>query len=439
MARKTGPTISQEELYPLADEPEREEVHDARLLDLDVEQEPPFLRVQKRVPVRRGSLPKKTVTRLTWAAVALGIVFLCGIAVASLYHYGERSWRFRVESSDDIEISGLENVARSQVMEVMGGDIGRNIFFVPLAQRKTQLEQIPWVESASVMRFIPNRLKVEIHERTPVAFARVGSRILLTDNVGTLMELPGKKKYSFPVIVGMNTGEPPSTRAARMKIYNDVVRQLDSGGARYSQDLSEIDLSDPDDVKVLANNRAGEVLVHLGSSNYLERYKVYVAHIQEWQQQFDKLESVDLRYDRQIIVNPDLQGAAKQPAISPGAAKKAMAAGVKPAALITRITATPKPSPAFTAKTAGPSGAKPVPAKLVATRKVAKAGRRKAHVRQTRFKAKARAKTAAFAAPKSGPKAAAPGSAGSANPNSSRAAAKPAKPSPAIAKGEESR
>jgi len=439
MARKTGPTISQEELYPLADEPEREEVHDARLLDLDVEQESPFLRVQKRVPVRRGSLPKKTVTRLTWAAVALGIVFLCGIAVASLYHYGERSWRFRVESSDDIEISGLENVARSQVMEVMGGEIGRNIFFVPLAQRKTQLEQIPWVESASVMRFIPNRLKVEIHERTPVAFARVGSRILLTDNVGTLMELPGKKKYSFPVIVGMNTGEPPSTRAARMKIYNDVVRQLDSGGARYSQDLSEIDLSDPDDVKVLANNRAGEVLVHLGSSNYLERYKVYVAHIQEWQQQFDKLESVDLRYDRQIIVNPDLQGAAKQPAISPGAAKKAMAAGVKPAALITRITATPKPSPAFTAKTAGPSGAKPVPAKLVATRKVAKAGHRKAHVRQTRFKAKARAKTAAFAAPKSGPKAAAPGSAGSANPNSSRAAAKPAKPSPAIAKGEESR
>jgi len=195
MARKSGPTISQDELYPSANESGRDDVHDARLLDLDVEQEPPFLRVQKRVSVRR-SLPKKTVTRLTWAAVAFGIVFLCGITVASLYHYGERSWRFRVESSDDIEISGLENVARSQVMEVMGGDIGRNIFFVPLAQRKGQLEQIPWVESASVMRFIPNRLKVEIHERTPVAFARVGSRILLTDGVGTWMEMRGMNKYS---------------------------------------------------------------------------------------------------------------------------------------------------------------------------------------------------------------------------------------------------
>jgi len=439
MARKNAPTISQEELYPQSDELTHQDLDDARLLDLDAEQESPFLRGQKRVSVRRGSLPKKTVTRLTGTLIVLVVMFLGSVAVTAVYHYGERSWRFRVDASDHIEITGLENVTRSQVMEVIGGDIGRNIFFVPLVQRKTQLEQIPWVESASVMRFAPNRLKVEIHERTPVAFARVGSRIMLTDAAGTLMDLPGRKKYSFPVIVGMNSGEPPSTRAARMKIYNDVVSQLDAGGARYSQELSEIDLSDPDDVKVMANHHAGEVLVHLGSSNYLERYQIYVTHLQEWQQQFDKLESVDLRYDRQIIVNPDLQGAAKQPAISPGAAKKAMAAGVKPAALITRITATPKPSPAFTAKTAGPSGAKPVPAKLVASRKVAKAGHRKAHVRQTRFKAKARAKTAAFAAPKSGPKAAAPGSAGSANPNSSRAAAKPAKPSPAIAKGEESR
>ena len=72
-----------------------------------------------------------------------------------------------------------------------------------------------------------------------------------------------------------------------------------------------------------------------GSSNYLDRYKIYVSHVREWRQQFDKLESVDLRYDRQIIVNPDMQGAAKQPPLSMLSAKAAMAAGVKPAALIT--------------------------------------------------------------------------------------------------------
>ena len=430
MARKSGPTISQEDLYPLADEPGREEAHDARLLDLDVEQEPPFLRVQKRVSVRRGSLPKKTVTRLTWAAVALGIVFVCGIAVAALYHYGERSWRFRVESSDDIDISGLQNVTRSQVMEVMGGDIGRNIFFVPLAQRKAQLEQIPWVESASVMRFIPNRLKVEIHERTPVAFARVGSRILLTDAGGTLMELLGRKKYSFPVIVGMNSGEPPSTRSARMKIYNDVVSQLDSGGAHYSQELSEIDLSDPDDVKVTANNHAGEVLVHLGSSHYLERYKIYVTHVQEWQQQFDKLESVDLRYDHQIIVNPDLQGPMKPPPLSAEAARKAMAAGVKPAALITRISSAPRRSPTLTVKPVATSAAKPAPSRPAASVKAAKAVHRKARVRQVRAWSKARAKAKPASASKIS------SARTQAAPTSSATVKASAKPSPAIAKGE---
>jgi len=171
-----------------------------------------------------------------------------------------------------------------------------------------------------------------------VAFARVGSKILLIDPVGTLMDLPaaGKKKYSFPVILGMNPGEPASTRAARMKIYNDLVSQLDAGGTHYSQDLSEVDLSDAEDVKVVASDPQGEVLVHLGSSNYLERYKVYVSHVREWRQQFEKLESVDLRYDRQIIVNPDLQGTVKQTPVSVVSAKAAVAAGMKPAALITR-------------------------------------------------------------------------------------------------------
>src|SRR5437764_15296036 len=268
MARRSGSTI-QDELYSTPDGPAREELDDARLLDLDTEKESPFLRAQKRVAARRGPLPKKTAARLLWAFVAIVAAALVAIGAGALYHYGERSWRFRLQSSDDIEMAGLSNVTRAQVMEVMGGDIGRNVFYIPLDQRQKQLEQIPWVESASVMRFSPDRIKIEIHERTPVAFARM-SKISLIDAGGVLMELSAKKKYSFPVIVGMNSGEPLSTRAARMKIYNEVVRELDSGGTHYSQDLSEVDLTDPEDVKVMTNDADGEVLVHLGSSNYID-------------------------------------------------------------------------------------------------------------------------------------------------------------------------
>ena len=345
MARKSGSTISQEELYPpseVREESLRDEFDSARMLDLDAAQESPFLRGQKRVSVRRGTIPKKTATGLAWTAVALFAAVVCVAAVAALYHYGEHSWRFRVESSDDIDVTGLQNVTRAQVVEVMAADIGRNIFFIPLEQRQTQLERIPWVQSASVMRFVPNRIAVHIYERTPVAFARIGSKIFLIDEVGTPMDLPaGAKKYSFPVILGMTSGEPPSTHKARMKIYNELVSQLDSAGAHYSQDLSEVDLSDLDDVRVLANNLDGDVLVHLGSSNYLDRYKVYVAHVKEWRQQFGRVDSVDLRYDRQIIVNPDSEGVVKQATISTSAAKEAIAASVKAAAFTSRETRQP--------------------------------------------------------------------------------------------------
>ena len=208
MARKSGSTILQEELYPPSAEAARQgfhdlrghdlEIDDARLVDLDVDEESPFLRGQKRVSARRSSLPKKTANRLLWAVAAAAVCVAAVLAAAWLYHYGERSWRFRVESSDNIEVAGMQNVTKAQIMEVMGADIGRNIFFIPLAQQKAQLEQIPWVESASVMRFVPNRLKVEIHERTPVAFARVGPRMSLIDAGGTLMELTAKHQLFLP-------------------------------------------------------------------------------------------------------------------------------------------------------------------------------------------------------------------------------------------------
>jgi cell division protein FtsQ len=460
MARKSGPTILQEELYPSSAEAAREEMDDARLLDLDVDEESPFLRGQKRVSARRSALPRKTANGLLLVVVAGAVVCFAGLGAAWLYHYGEHSWRFRVESSDNIEVTGMENVTKAQIMEVMGADIGRNIFFIPLAQQRAQLEQIPWVESASVMRFVPNRLKVEILERSPVAFARVGPRMSLIDAGGTLMELTPKHKYSFPVILGMNPGEPLSTRAPRMKAYAEMVRDLDSGGARYSQDLSEVDLTDLEDVKVRVNDPAGDVLVHLGSSDYLRRYRIYVTHAQGWRQQFQKLESVDLRYDNQIIVNPEMQRTAKPaPALSPAVAKAAVAAGVKPAALVTRLgahdRAVPKPAFELTEKKISPevvargaSGAARKTAAKSKGKKIAgKSGKAAAGATKAAAGKPATSTIAKNTAPKK-PVAAkpAPSSSAAPKPSSSRpASSRPKlsgsggqKPSPAVAKSQTS-
>ena len=62
---------------------------DARMLDLDDEAESPFLRGQKRVPVRRGALPRKAAGRLKIALIlvlVLGSIALIWVHAASIRH-----------------------------------------------------------------------------------------------------------------------------------------------------------------------------------------------------------------------------------------------------------------------------------------------------------------------------------------------------------------
>jgi cell division protein FtsQ len=82
-----------------------------------------------------------------------------------------------------------------------------------------------------------------------------------------------------------------------------------------------MDLRDPDDVKITVADDAGAVLVHLGDSSFLDRFNIYKSHIQEWRAKFSKVESVDLRYDRQVIVNPDTAAAAPAKVVESGAPK----------------------------------------------------------------------------------------------------------------------
>lgn len=311
MARKSTSTLPDEDFEAVAEPRGSSRAYDdspldTRMLDLDEEGESPFLRGQKRVPVRRGALPRKAAGRIKFLMLALLVVGVFGLVSVTLYRYTTQSWRFRVDSSDNIEVLGTRNVTRAQVLDALGGDIDRNIFHISLDEQKKQLEGIPWIESATLMRFLPNRLRVDVLERVPAAFVEVNGRVALIDAHGVIMEMPqgARSSFSFPVVVKMSDNEPLSTRAARMKIYNQLVRQLDSSGANYSADLSEVDVSDPDDIKVMAADPKGAVLVHLGASNFLERYQFYMAHAQEWRTQYG-LTSVSLRYDGQIIMNPD--------------------------------------------------------------------------------------------------------------------------------------
>ncbi|HEY0308228.1 MAG TPA: FtsQ-type POTRA domain-containing protein [Acidobacteriaceae bacterium] len=266
-----------------------------------------FLRAQTRIRVRRGLVPQSL-----WGKVFAGFavfITLCVVIAGGLVvrKFLLHDSRFQIASSADVQIDGNSHVSRAQLLSIFGEDIGRNLFHVPLAQRRLDLETLPWVEHATVMRLLPDRLRVSVVERTPVAFVRQGAGIGLVDAYGVLLDMPEDDahggKYSFPVLTGIIAVDPLSTRAARMKIYQQFIHEIDSNGPKISDTLSEVDVSDPEDVKALIPDHSSEILVHFGDQNFLQRYQSYEQQLQAWRTQYPNLSSVDMRYDKQAVLS----------------------------------------------------------------------------------------------------------------------------------------
>ena len=282
-----------------------------------------FLRARWRVPVRRGLVPTTRNGRIAAAAavvLALGLLFLLAIGIRNFFRDDPR---FRIATSSSIQIMGNSQVTRPELLSVFGSDLGRNIFYIPLRRRRTALEQLPWVEHATVMRLMPDQLRVSIVERTPVAFVRQGNAIGLVDANGVLLHLPpaamAAKHYSFPVVTGISSGDPLPVRAARMHLYEQFIHDLDSGGTKVSSQLSEVDISDPEDVWALLPAQGSDIQVHFGDSDFLARYRSYQQHLAEWRQQYPHLSLVDMRYENQVVLDMTPQATSKP---SPDATSK---------------------------------------------------------------------------------------------------------------------
>jgi cell division protein FtsQ len=328
----------------------------------EFDEPPPSRRRQAGVKVRlRGGLPKSLGGKMGILAAILVLIGLCAAAAMVARTAILHDDRFVIPSSSSIEVEGNSHVTRAQLLSVFGEDVERNIFRVSLAERKAELEQLPWVEHATVMRLLPNRLRVSIIERTPVAFVRQGNRIGLVDGNGVLLDMPtdvqANSHYSFPVVTGLAQSDPLSLRAARMKLYARFTSDLDSSGEKISQNLSEVDLSNPEDVRAMVADKGGEVMVHFGEDNFLDRYRKFQEHLPEWRAQYPHLSSVDMRYERQVVL--EMQKGSTVPVTgAPVADQPATDARPIAAPVVPQSPKTVVKPPVHTAPPAHPSSAK---------------------------------------------------------------------------------
>jgi cell division protein FtsQ len=254
------------------------------------------------------------------------LTVLSGFAASAylLKTYLDRDSRFRISGTGNIEASGLTEVSRSEMLPVFGEDIGRNIFFVPLSERRKQLEQLPWVERATVMRLLPDQIRVSIVERQPVAFALQPNGLTgLVDADGVLLTMPAammaQRHYSFPVVTGINASDSLDARRRRMAVYQRLLAELDAGGQKISNQISDVDISDPEALRLRMQD--DPTLLVIGPERFLERYQLYKQNSTKFHQMLPGLVAVDLRNEqRAVLSGPEGSSVAQAAAVEENAA-----------------------------------------------------------------------------------------------------------------------
>lgn len=289
------------------------------------EEEPKYLRRQKPVEIRR-----RKFGRQSWALyrhIFLGtVVTLAGsFVVYEGWRFVSYSPQVLLARPEQIELAGNRFVSRDAVVQVFFADRGRSVLRVPLEERRRALEAMPWVRAASVARIWPNHVRVELEERVPVAFLRSGGELMLIDLEGAILERPSGEVFHFPVVTGLPDSLPQDERKRRMGVYDQFLKELQLVRAGAAEKVSEVDLGDAKDLRaVLTGLGSGAaVTVHFGEGDFANKYRMLVENFAQWQASAGRVESVDLRYQRQIVVNPEMPADLAKPAPQPAASQRA--------------------------------------------------------------------------------------------------------------------
>src|SRR5712671_1527680 len=195
--------------------------------DALAEEEPKYLRRQKPVEIRKRKFNRKSWPLYRRVLVAIVVTVAAGFMLYQAGNYFLFSPGVMLTSAEQIVIEGNRFVASDAIVEKFSADMGRSVVRVPLGERRKALETLPWVEQARVQRVMPNRIRVEITERTPVAFLRTASELSLVDSHGVIFDRPVEGEFRFPVVSGITESLPREQRELRMNYYLQFMKGIE--------------------------------------------------------------------------------------------------------------------------------------------------------------------------------------------------------------------
>ena len=249
-----------------------------------------------------------TVLRYGLLVIAISLTLAGGIYASQQFQqFLIRDTRFFLPGpadygleSPNLELTGVKFASRPQVLRVFDQDYGRSLYLFPLAERRKALRNVRWVHDATVVRIWPNRLSVQITERKPAAFVKLpGDNIArwgLIDDEGVILEPPAKAAFRLPVLAGIRPSETPEKRGTRVRRMQRLTKEL----GKLADNISEVDVSDLDNLKVTEQVGGTAVSLMLGDRNFSSRLRNFLDHYPDIHAKMPQASTFDLRLDDRI-------------------------------------------------------------------------------------------------------------------------------------------
>lgn len=275
--------------------------------DLRIEEPNPYRRRQKVIGIRRGAGRAARIARM----YAIGLFVTLALAA-----FGDWACRrviasglFLFQPRRDVALAGNHVVSPEDVLNALGfGDDIKSpavsLFHINLARAQRHVDSIPWVESSRIERVFPDRLRITIVERKPVAYAEVNGGIDLVDQDGVFLQPPRKDPLDFPVLYGLDEAASAGDRKAMIARYERFMWDIGDVMRGSSWSVSEVDSSAPDDLRALLVSEKTTILAHFGSGDYAARFKTFTEVAPQALASNPRIDSIDLRYPGEVVVDP---------------------------------------------------------------------------------------------------------------------------------------
>lgn len=210
---------------------------------------------------------------------AILIMFFILVAIIGLYTYLLKSETFKIK---EIEIIGNKQLTQENIYEISKLKLGDSIFSVPNIVEKVKLKQNGYIEDAKIRKKYPNKLEIEITERTrKFQIQTETGNYIYIDGQGYLLEV-SQEKLELVTIIGMNITETDLEENHRLenddldRMENILQIQEEAKNIEILEKITQIQIKD--EYIIMLNDG---IDINLGNATNLKNRMYYVKAILE--------------------------------------------------------------------------------------------------------------------------------------------------------------